>query len=60
MTFRFVMGKEQVVRPNTCKINYDYYSYDDDGDICHLNVCNPEWLQRQSCLNRQVQKRREL
>jgi len=52
-TFRFVMGNEQVTKPKPCKTYYDYYGYDDDDDddICHLNVCNPEWLQRQSCLN---------
>jgi len=45
------MGKEQVTRPKTCKIYYNDCGYDDDDDICHLNACNTEWLQRQSCLN---------
>jgi len=48
------MGKEQVTRPKTCKIYYNDCGYDDDDDdddVCHLNACNPEWLQRQSCLN---------
>jgi len=60
------MGKEQVVRPKTCKIYYDDYGFHDGGDddndgdddnICHLNVCKPEWLQIQSCLNLPVKKR---
>jgi hypothetical protein len=46
-TFRFVMGKEQVTRPKTCKTYFDDYGYDDDDDICHFKVCNPEWLQRE-------------
>ena len=51
------MGKEQDTRPKICKIHYDDYGYnDDDDDICHLNVCNPEWLQRQSCVNLQIKK----